>query len=72
MQERRDAELAERAAKNPVRKGIPADRIPDGVTPAAAMLQAAKDAQPRRKSVLEHALANDGAVEYHPIRTEQS
>ena len=32
------------------------------------MLQAAKDAKPRRKSVLEHALANDGdAFENHPL-----
>jgi hypothetical protein len=72
MQQRRDAELAERAAKHPVQKGIPADRIPDGVTPAAAMLQAAKDAQPRRKSVLEHALANGDTFEYHPVPREPS
>jgi hypothetical protein len=32
------------------------------------MMQADKDAQPRRQSVLEHALADrDGAIEYHPI-----
>jgi hypothetical protein len=31
-------------------------------------LAAAKDAEPRRQSVLEHALANrDGATIYHPI-----
>ena len=45
----------------------PGRLIPDGVAPAAAMLQAAKDAEPRRTSVLEHALANDDAAEYHPI-----
>src|SRR5215204_3819190 len=33
--------------------GIPAGRIPDGVAPAAAMLQAAQDDRPRRRSVLE-------------------
>ena len=65
---RRDAELAEQAARNPVWTGIPAGWIPDGVSPAAAMMQADKDAQPRRQSVLEHALADrDGAIEYHPI-----
>jgi hypothetical protein len=32
------------------------------------MLQAAKDARPRRQSVLDHALANrDGKIEYHPV-----
>jgi hypothetical protein len=63
-QERRDAEFAEEAAANRPWAGIPAEWIPDGVAPASAMLQAAKDAQPRRRSVLEHALANDGAIEY--------
>jgi len=49
--------------------GIPAGRIPDGVAPAAAMLQAAQDDRPRRRSVLEDALAGGGAT-YHPIRSE--
>jgi hypothetical protein len=31
------------------------------------MLQAAKDAEPHRKHVFEHALANDDAFEFHPI-----
>jgi hypothetical protein len=32
------------------------------------MLQAAKDARPRRQSVLDHALADrDGQIEYIPI-----
>lgn len=65
--ERLDAQFIEQAAANPVWAGIPAGTIPDGVSPAAAMLVAAKAAQPRRQSVLEHALANDGAIEYHPI-----
>jgi hypothetical protein len=60
VQERLDAQYAEQAASHPVWAGIPADRIPDGVSPATAMLAAAKDAQPRRKSVLEHALDNSG------------
>jgi hypothetical protein len=34
------------------------------------MLQAAKDAAPRRRSSLEEALANDGSLMYHPIRSE--
>jgi hypothetical protein len=46
--------------------------IPAGVTPAAAMLQAAKDAGPRRQSVLEHALANDANFEFHSLKGEPS
>jgi hypothetical protein len=34
------------------------------------MLQAARDAQPRRQSVLEHALANEGEFEYVPVERE--
>ncbi|HET6755942.1 MAG TPA: hypothetical protein VFH23_18535 [Jiangellaceae bacterium] len=66
-QQRHEEELAEQAANNPVRGGVPADLIPDGVSPAAAMLQAAKDAEPRRRSVLEEALTNDSGLVYHPI-----
>jgi hypothetical protein len=69
VQERLDAQYAEQASIHPVWAGIPADQIPDGVAPAAAMLQMAKDAQPRRKSVLEHALDNSGEFEYIPIQT---
>jgi antitoxin component of MazEF toxin-antitoxin module len=64
-----EARAAEQAAAN-VPRGIPASQIPDGVAPAAAMLQAARDAQPRRQSVLEAALANDGSYTYHPISGE--
>jgi hypothetical protein len=69
-QQRREEELAEQAANHRPRGGVPADRIPAGVLPVVAMTQAAKDAEPRRQSVLEHALANDGAVVYHPIGRE--
>jgi hypothetical protein len=67
-QQRREAELAEQAANNRPRGGVPADQIPDGVSPAAAMLQAALDAEPRRQSVLEEALANSDSLTYHPVR----
>jgi hypothetical protein len=70
-QQRHEDELAEQAANNRPRGGVPADQIPDGVSPAAAMLQAALDAEPRRRSVLEEALANrDGAIVYHPVDRE--
>ena len=51
--------------------GRPADRIPSDVLPAAAMLQAARDNEPRRRSVLEEALDNDESLTYHPIRNEE-
>jgi hypothetical protein len=67
-QERQDAAFVEKAATNPVWTGIPASLVPDGVLPVSAILQAAKDAGPRRRSVLEHALADrDGAIEFFPI-----
>ena len=46
-------------------KGVSADAIPVGVHPATAMLQASKDAQPRRESPLQHALSNTGEMTYH-------
>jgi hypothetical protein len=49
--------------------GVPADAIPPGVAPAAAMLQAAVGSRPRRRSVLEDALAGEGAT-FHPIQHE--
>jgi hypothetical protein len=39
----------------------------DGVSAAALMLQANRDAQPKRQSVLQHALANTGEPVFHPI-----
>jgi hypothetical protein len=52
--------------------GLSADHLPIGVSPAAAMFAADKELTPRRESVLEHALANDGSAVYHPIREESS
>jgi hypothetical protein len=53
-----------------LRGGIPADQVPEGVSAATFMLQAAKDAEPKRRTVLEEALANEGGLTYHPIRDE--
>ena len=53
-----------------LRDGIPADQIPADVSPTAWLLQSAKDAAPRRESVLQHALRNPGAIVYHPIEHE--
>jgi hypothetical protein len=71
VQQRNETQLAELVANNVPRRGVPADQIPDGVLPAQAMLQAARDAEPRRQSVLEEALANrDGSLTLHRIRDE--
>jgi hypothetical protein len=40
-------------------KGVAADRIPDGLDPATAMLAAAHDARPRRTSLSQEALAGE-------------
>ena len=70
VSERNAAKAAEVADENRPRGGVPPDQVPDGVLPASAMLQAAKDAEPRRRSVLEEALDNDGSLTYHPVRDE--
>ena len=49
--------------------GLAADSLPVGVAPAAAMLQAAHDAEPRRQTPLEAALSNNSEMTYHSIRT---
>lgn len=41
--------------------------VPPGVLPVVAMTQAARDARPRRRSVLQDALSGDGTT-FHPIR----
>ena len=51
--------------------GIPADAVPAGMT--AAMLMMASDPmdqRPRRESLLDHALAREEGIVYHPIRDE--
>jgi hypothetical protein len=43
-------------------KGVPASALPPDASPASVMLHAAKDARPRRQSMVEAAFANDGTV----------
>ena len=69
--ERNEARLVEQSERDRPWQGIPADQIPPGVAPAFAMLTAARDAQPRRQSVLQHALADrDGQIEFHSLGPE--
>jgi hypothetical protein len=42
-------------------------RVPDDVLPAAAMLQAVRDARPRRVTPLQEALSNSGELTYHRL-----
>ena len=46
-------------------KGVSATALPEGVSASSVMLQAAKDAEPKRTTPLEHALSNSGGMEYH-------
>jgi hypothetical protein len=48
-------------------RGVPASALPEGAAPASVMLQAAKDSQPKRTSVLEESLSGGGLV-FHPLR----
>ena len=72
---REAAERAEAEAEEQRRAGLwgglPASAIPPGVAPAAAMLQAARDERPRRRSVLDDVLSpdRDGLV-FHRVREE--
>jgi hypothetical protein len=66
-QERQEAAYAEQAAANRPWAGLPIGSDHDGVSAASLMLAAAKDARPRRQSVLQHALSNEGAIEYRPV-----
>jgi hypothetical protein len=51
--------------------GIPASVIGDGVAPAAAMLQAARDGdRPHRRSLLDDALSHESTLVIHPIEEE--
>jgi hypothetical protein len=47
--------------------GVPADRLPPDVHPAAVMLQVSRDAQPKRKSVLQEALSRTDTLTFHSL-----
>jgi hypothetical protein len=48
-------------------KGVPASALPPDASPAAVMLQAAKESRPKRTSVLEESLSGGGLV-FHRLR----
>jgi hypothetical protein len=61
----------DRARRALIWRGVAADRLPVGVSASTAMLAAAKDAQPKRQSVLEEALSNSGEITYHSYLTSE-
>jgi hypothetical protein len=60
-----EAVEADRLRRARIWKGVPADALPVGATAAGVMLAAAKEAEPKRTTPLEHALSNSGSMEYH-------
>jgi hypothetical protein len=60
-----EAVEADQLRRASIWKGLPADRIPDGVRAGDAMIAAARQAKPKRQSPLEEALSSDGGITYH-------
>jgi hypothetical protein len=52
--------------------GVPWYLIPDGVRPAAAMLQAARDESPRRRSLVEDFLDRSDELVFHGLPDEEA
>ena len=66
-----EAVEADQVRRASIWKGVPADDMPPGVPPAAAMLQTARDAQPKRQTPLEEAFSGS-TLTYHPMQEEAS
>jgi len=66
----REAEERDQQFRARLWGGVPADHMPPDVAPAAAMLQMAADARPKRTSVLQEALANGGGFTFHSLAPE--
>jgi hypothetical protein len=67
-----EAVAADQARRALIWKGVAADRMPDGVPPAAVMLQNDRDLQPKRTSPLEEALTNSPGMTYHEWPAEEA
>jgi hypothetical protein len=63
----REAVEADERRRAQIWQGVRADLLPPDARPAAVMLQAAKESQPRRQSVLQHALSHEDGLTYHPL-----
>jgi hypothetical protein len=62
---------ADRVRRAQIWGGLHWTELPDGVHPAAAMLQSAKDAQPKRRSPLEESFAGE-TMTYHGWPAEEA
>jgi hypothetical protein len=51
-------------------KGLPWYAFPDGVSPQEAWAQAEKDAQPKRRTLLEDAFAREETLVFHSLQGE--
>jgi hypothetical protein len=60
---------ADRQRRAQIWKGVPADAMPPGALPTSVMLQAAKDARPKRTSVLQDAF-DGGGIAMHTFNGE--
>jgi hypothetical protein len=67
-----EAVEADQLRRSQIWAGVPAHALPVGVSAAAAMLQTAKDAQPRRRSMLEESLAGETLTFHTLTRTAKS
>jgi hypothetical protein len=63
----REAIEADERRRAQIWQGVPAAALPPDASPASVMLQAAKEARPKRTSVLEESLSGGGLV-FHPLR----
>jgi hypothetical protein len=61
----RQAEEFDRQRRAQIWKGVSADMLPVGVSAGDAMLAAARDTQPKRRSLMEETLSNSPEMSYH-------
>jgi hypothetical protein len=61
---------ADQAWRAQLPRGVPWWQFPDGVSPADAWAQAEKDAQPKRRTLLEDAFAREETLVYHSLQDE--
>jgi hypothetical protein len=67
-EQERQAVEQDRVRRASIWRGLPAVDLPYGVSASSAMLQAARDAQPRRRAPLEEQLDGESLI-YHSLRS---
>jgi hypothetical protein len=68
----REAVERDRAFRAALPAGLHWTDIPVGATAADVWAAAERDSQPKRQSVLQHALANEGAMVFHPLPQDEA